>query len=180
MPSSSTVLAAAIQRVCKAAEGWRFHYSKALLMLCIVHGSAVQSLILSHCSLPPLGEVLLQEAYPLGLSCWEPEALELFLNLLPQLQQKHLTFLSKSILGSFLFFFKGHMSTQLLHCQALQKRKQSQRRWIVLVAIQYAFQLPIYKQVSLVLFNHIPPPFQVWCWPTFPCHNSLIFPSASR
>lgn len=106
MPSSSTVLAAAIQRVCKAAEGWRFHYSKALLMLCIVHGSAVQSLILSHCSLPPLGEVLLQEAYPLGLSCWEPEALELFLNLLPQLQQKHLTFLSKSILGSFLLFFK--------------------------------------------------------------------------
>lgn len=105
MPSSSTVLAAAIQRVCKAAEGWRFHYSKALLMLCIVHGSAVQSLILSHCSLPPLGEVLLQEAYPLGLSCWEPEALELFLNLLPQLQQKHLTFLSKSILGSFLLFF---------------------------------------------------------------------------
>lgn len=79
-------------------------------MLCIVHGSAVQSLILSHCSLPPLGEVLLQEAYSLSLSCWEPEALELFLNLLSQLQQKHLTFLSKSILGSFLFlsffFFK--------------------------------------------------------------------------
>lgn len=102
--------------VCKAAEGWRFYYSKALLMLCIVHGSAVQSLILSHCSLPPLGEVLLQDAYRLGLSCWEPEASQIFLNLLSQLQQqKHLTSLSKSIQGFFLFWVFFFLKDICLH-----------------------------------------------------------------
>lgn len=71
--------------------------------LCMAQQHSHQSSPTTPCH---TGELLLQDTYPLGMSCWEPEAPEIFLNLLSQLrQQKHLTFQSKSIQGSFSFPF---------------------------------------------------------------------------
>lgn len=104
VPSFSSVLAAAIEGL-QGSGGLKvsLEQSPPNAEHCTRLSSSDQSSATTPCH---IGELLLQDKYPLGMSCWEVEAPEIFLNLLSQLQQqKHLTFLSKSIQGSFYFPF---------------------------------------------------------------------------